>query len=820
MRTTANRNTIQMIHLPLRSIAILLAMLCIFAPSVDARTVSVEEAMAKAQRFYTNAKDPVLRARGLSAPEFKLAYEAKTSAKTASCFYVLNQTPSQGFIIISADDRLPEVLGYSDSGDFDIDQIPDNMKWWLSEYERQIEQALSSTDADITGSTEHRAGWTPIEPLVKSEWHQGAPYNNLCPTIDGQKTPTGCTATAMAQIMNYHQWPVTGRGSHSYDWNGQTLSMDFSTVTFDWENMQDIYYGSNDSPEAQNAVATLMLACGISTNMRYGLINGGGSGAYPYDVYKALFDYFDYDADYLERDGVELSDWENLIYNELVSQRPVLYTGVSSGSSGMIGHAFVCDGYSTDGLFHINWGWGIGDGYFLLNGLSGFTYYQDIVYGISPIRNMEEYMENAIQNGIRINAENFPDDNFRNCLLEHYYGRDGVLIEAEIKRMELKVSSKNISNLKGIEHFTALTDLWCDYNQLTTLDISKNTALRILWCYGNQLTTLDVSNNKALTGLVCYFNQLTNLDVSKNTALTGLVCDSNPLTTLDVSNNKALSTLSCSYNQLTNLDVSNNTALIELLCFGNQLTTLDASNNTALRNLVCHANQLTALDVSNNKALVSLRCNNNQLTNLDVSKNTALTYLFCDNNQLATLDVSNNTALTELWCGNNLLTTLDVSNNKALSTLSCDNNQLTTLDMSGCKALTQWFFGNNPLAFLNCSRGNFKGETMDNLINDLPQNTTNEIYKFYVYDDSHADEGNVCTKEQVAAVKARGWTPYYYDVTDKIWKEYEGGDEKPAGINNNIKTDIGNAPIYNLNGQRVNQAKNGLYIINGKKVVK
>ena len=703
-------NTIQMIHFPLRSIAILLAMLGVFTSSVDARTVSVEEAKAKAQRFYANAKDPVLRARGLSAPEFKLAYEARTANKSASCFYVLNQTPSQGFIIISADDRLPEVLGYSDSGDFDIDQIPDNMKWWLSEYERQIEQVLSSTDADIAESTEHREGWTPIEPLVKTTWDQGGPYNNLCPTIDGQRCVTGCVATAMAQIMNYHQWPATGRGSHSYEWNGQTLSMDFSTVTFDWANMQDSYWGTEDSSEAQNAVATLMLACGISINMEYGIYGVDGSGAYPYDVYKALFDYFDYDADYLERDGVELSDWENLIYNELVSQRPVLYTGYSSGSSGMIGHAFVCDGYSTDGLFHINWGWGIGDGYFLLNGLSGFTYYQEIVYGISPIRNMEE----EIKNGVIVNAENFPDDNFRSYLLEHEYNKDGVLIEAEIKRMDLNVSSKNISSLKGLEYLTALTRLDCR---------------------GNLLTDLDISNNTALIWLDCSYNQLTNLDVS---------------------NKKALKSLYCGDNQLTALDVSNNTALIDLNCTANQLTSLDVSNNTALRWLVCTANPLTALDVSNNTALMFLVC----------------------------------------------------------------YNQLTALDISGCTALTDFFYSFNSLTFLNCSRGNFKGETMDNLINDLPQNTTSEIYKFYVYDDSHADEGNVCTKEQVAAVKARGWTPYYYDVTDKIWKEYEGGDEKPAGINNNIKTDIGNAPIYNLNGQRVNQAKNGLYIINGKKVVK
>ena len=437
----------------------------------------------------------------------------------------------------------------------------------------------------------------------------------------------------MAQIMNYYQWPVTGRGSHSYEWRGQTLSMDFSTVTFDWANMQDTYSGTRDSEEAQNAVATLMLACGISVYMGYGV---NESGASLKNIYRALFDYFDYDADYLYRSDIETSDWENLIYNELVNKRPVYYEGVPLEG---VGHAFVCDGYSTDGLFHINWGWGDGGGYYLLNVLGGYDYNQKIIYGISPIKNMEEYMEDAIQNGISINAENFPDDNFRNCLLEHDYGRDGVLIEAEIKRMgvELMVSSKNISNLQGIEHFTALTALWCNHNQLTTLDVSKNTAL---------------------------------------------------------------------------------------------------------------------------------------------------TYLFCD------------------------------------------NNQLTCLDISGCTALTVLSCSNNPLTFLNCSRGNFKGETMDNLISSLPRNTTNEIYKFYVYDDSSADEGNICTKAQVATVKSKGWTPYYYDATDKVWKEYEGEDLEDitsiSGVNANSEVVI----VYTISGKRQVMKKDdlkllpkGLYIINGRKHV-
>ena len=128
----------------------------------------------------------------------------------------------------------------------------------------------------------------------------------------------------------------------------------------------------------------------------------------------------------------------------------------------------------------------------------------------------------------------------------------------------------NISDLTGIEAFTALTELFCSGNQLTSLDVSKNTALTYLWCFGNQLTSLDVSKNTALESLSCFVNQLISLDVSKNTALESLSCSYNQLTSLDVSKNTALYDLNCSYNQLTSLDVSKNTALTRLRCGGNQ----------------------------------------------------------------------------------------------------------------------------------------------------------------------------------------------------------------------------------------------------------
>ena len=173
---------------------------------------------------------------------------------------------------------------------------------------------------------------------------------------------------------------------------------------------------------------------------------------------------------------------------------------------------------------------------------------------------------------IIIDATNFPDKNFRDYLLSQSYGKDGVLTADEIEKItRMFVHKMNITNLKGIEFFTALEQLRCYSNQLTTLDVSKNTALTELDCSTNPLNALDVSKNTALETLSCRGNQLTALDVSKNTALKVLECGNNQLTTLDVSKNTALTWLSCNDNRLTTLDVSQNTALTELNCSKNRI---------------------------------------------------------------------------------------------------------------------------------------------------------------------------------------------------------------------------------------------------------
>ena len=243
-----------------------------------------------------------------------------------------------------------------------------------------------------------------------------------------------------------------------------------------------------------------------------------------------------------------------------------------------------------------------------------------------------------------------------------------------------------------------------------------------------------------------------------------------------------LSYLFCTNNQLTSLDVTRNTALLSLACSYNQLASLDITHNTALTDLFCHDNQLTSLDVTHNAALTYLDCSYNQLTSLDVTHNTALTDLFCHDNQLTSLDVTHNTALTDLYCSYNQLTSLDVSLNTALKSLHCYENQI-------------------------------KGKAMDDLINGLPTNYSGDEYKLYVVRDPSTDN-NICTTDQAAAIKAKGWTPYYLD---NGWKEYEGSD--PSGIKG-VLTDPGkSAPIFDLNGRRLAEPQKGINIIGGKKVV-
>ena len=429
---------------------------------------------------------------------------------------------------------------------------------------------------------------------------------------------------------------------------------------------------------------------------------------------------------------------------------------------------------------------------------------------------------------IAIDATNFPDENFRAVVAGTSIDKDsdGYLSDEEIAAVtQLDVREMGIQNLKGIEFFTGLKELFCQNNELTSLDVSKNTELtrlacgqnqiksldlskntkmENLHCANNQLTALDVSMMPNLWRLFCLNNKLTKLDVTKNTKLTELNCGENQLTSLDVTKNTKLTELHCGDNQLTSLDVSKNTALNKLWCFDNQLTSLDVSKNTALTVLSCGENQLTALDVSKNTALENLYCDNNQLTSLDVSKNTALIALFCNDNQLTSLDVSKNAALVVLNCYNNQLSSIDLSKNTALQDLRCENNQLTSLDVSN----------NTALKFLVCFNNQIKEDQMQTLVNSLPTVTGG---KFYVIDTTSSNEQNVCTKPQVKIATDKGWK--VYDYNDGSQKEYAGSE--PSAIGSIEVSAEEKDHWYSLDGKRLSgkPTKKGIYVRNGRKVV-
>ncbi|MBQ0049483.1 MAG: C10 family peptidase [Bacteroidales bacterium] len=280
--------------------------------------------------------------------------------------YVMNDSLQGGFCILSADDCAPALLGYAHEGSFQTDSLPDGLRWWLSNLADNIAHAINQ---QATIERRNTGVHDAIEPLIKTQWRQEAPFNLLCNDVD-ESSYTGCVATAMAQIMNYHQWPEQGKGSHSYTYSpsptqSYEISSDFSAHTYQWDKMLLQYGRFGNDRESEDAVALLMRDCGVAVNMSY---SNRGSGAASTMAGYALTTYFDYDKGLHNEFRTRYSDeeWEELLISELQAGRPIFYSGTSSRDGG---HAFICDGYDGNGYFHFNWGWGgYLDNYFLVTG--------------------------------------------------------------------------------------------------------------------------------------------------------------------------------------------------------------------------------------------------------------------------------------------------------------------------------------------------------------------------------------------------------------------------------------------------------------------
>ena len=388
---------------------LLLLVLVLMTAGVWAQQISEEQARDRALKFLTN--NDAAKTRGLNVGMDRKTVTAKTDVRSIYAFNL----DGGGYVIASGDSRALPVLGYSATGSIDWDRMPDNMRAWLKSYDQAM-ATLGNTKEFTDGVSRHgqktRAPREAIGPLLKTQWDQLEPYWNDVPLYDGanpdwkgQPSLTGCVATAMAMVMNYYQWPkeacteipaydlTTAHENVEKVWHIDALP----PTTFDWDNMLDNYVtpeGIIGTPEQQKAVAKLMRYCGQGVKMAY---SPQVSLAYDQDVAEALVKYFGYQntVQVSQRIYYSIDGWEDLIYSELANGRPVMYGGSSEND----GHAFVCDGYDGNGLFHINWGWGgDSDAYFSLSVLNpynntsagassdgiGYSIDQDAIVGMQP----------------------------------------------------------------------------------------------------------------------------------------------------------------------------------------------------------------------------------------------------------------------------------------------------------------------------------------------------------------------------------------------------------------------------------------------------
>ena len=327
--------------------------------------------------------------------------------------YIFNVEGNGGFVVVANDDAVTPILGYSEKGNLDVANMPDNMRTWLKGYADEIawarqrgskETQQNSLDLDI--ESKPTIVKAPIEPMLITTWDQGNPYNQQCPLYQAsddtwEHSATGCVATAIAQVMYYTERKAGNDVTHTadklqytdYNENFEQQTMEIAAGTpIKWNLMQPSYdENATTSDQYTQAVSALMLYCGASVNMDYGPSSGTDS-KYILGALKKYFGYNETTTMHLIRSYYSYQNWIDIMYHELAEGRPVLYIGQSSGG----GHAFVADGYQGEDFFHINWGWGgLSDNYFKLSvlnpqdqgiggytGTNGYHYGQEAIIGI------------------------------------------------------------------------------------------------------------------------------------------------------------------------------------------------------------------------------------------------------------------------------------------------------------------------------------------------------------------------------------------------------------------------------------------------------
>lgn len=421
--------------------------------AVNAEQVSRQQALQKAKQFMPG----------------KQFGEAKSFARAGrptdqEPFYIFNAEGKKGFVVVSGDDRTEPILGYSDRGEISVENMPENLKYWLECYEVQMKTLDQTKSAGSRGVT-RKASRAAVAPLIQTKWDQGAPYNYMCPSVvveeiegeskdrfvdigqpgydENNRCLTGCVATAMAQVMYYHKWPESCDAIGQYDiiyeyenigteenpnWQPVVDHSFFGLdgTGFKWTDMS-LTYSPNATGASADAVAELMRYCGQAVKMDYGI---DGSGASVNAWYMATYFGYSKNARDAYRMSYSVDDWEDLIYQELANSRPVLYRG--SSASG--GHQFICDGYDGNGLFHFNWGWsGVSDGFFVLSlanpeelgsgggtNTDGYSYFQRAIIGLK--KPVEGEVEIPHVYGLIPDDETWRTDYDRSSTAENFMG--------------------------------------------------------------------------------------------------------------------------------------------------------------------------------------------------------------------------------------------------------------------------------------------------------------------------------------------------------------------------------------------------------------
>lgn len=382
----------------MKSIMLLLALLSA-ASSVQtlATPVTRQQAQLNALAFLQE------RGKSIAMSSLRHAPMRAAQADEQQPFYVFNIGDNQGYVIASGDDAAHAVLGYSDEGFIDVNDMPCSLQAWLDGYAYQIEY-LQEHGATAYRSPKKIITHPAVAPLLTCCWGQGSCFNMYCPTdpTDGRQCPTGCVATAMAQVMYYYRDKSVDRTVYeipAYTTESRQIHIEAipAGTVIDWDNMIDSYRSGNPTEEQKAAVANLMKLCGASTFMNY---RSGGSGSTNVLAKDALSVYFNYSnkSSYIQRsyyiseteEGSYYSDeeWDQIIYNELAENRPVFYSGLDPKSK--TAHSFVCDGYDGNGYYHFNWGWNTSGGYCLLDAYDAvdpqlmYVSQQGAVIGIQP----------------------------------------------------------------------------------------------------------------------------------------------------------------------------------------------------------------------------------------------------------------------------------------------------------------------------------------------------------------------------------------------------------------------------------------------------